>query len=193
MLLDIAAVFGGGTRTSYAPEIFPDRFNCKSHGLNHSDLNCALAHLEANGWLSGEDSVNSASEPDRSYRLTTSGGSCWESERLPDWTRYVIEWYGGRKRSRVKIFGHSLAMCNAFYQVSCACGFLASETQKIYWAEATRQLIYWRPPQRVFILSAWLSERSLRTDWSHFEMKRCWWRFPEDIRKLWNWPSAPPR
>src|SRR5690242_15904742 len=107
LILDIAANLGG-TRRLFRREVFPYQYNCPTHGLDDATLNQTLDRFETQGWLTGENFEVPGSGTDRSIRVTPAGGQLWEAERLPDWTRHVMEVYGrtrpGTKRHRVSIF-----------------------------------------------------------------------------------------
>ena len=179
-------------RRALARDEYSLHMNCSySHALDSHALDDTLQSLMERGLISARVIDN----PDDSwYALTADGGTLWESERLVDWSRYAMDWYGPSRtdseRHRVSIFGHSPSICRAFFDVGCRSGFFDYRGGRIATSVARRQLIYWRPEQPVHLLSAWLASWLSPTDWSYFEMKRSWWRFPADINRLWGWPSA---
>lgn len=193
LILDKVAMLGG-IRSMYYNDIFPYQFNCPEHGLDDETLIVTLDRLESDGVITGEPSSSRHGKPDRTIRVTERGGLVWESERRPDWTRYVTESYGSSRpdseRHRVTVFGHSRPICQAFFDAGVQSGFLDYRCGRIGTAFGNRNLIYWRPVERVFMLSAWVESWQSATDWGHFEMKRCWWRFADEIGKLWGWPPA---
>lgn len=192
LILDAAAM-DGGLRSMYLQDRFSSQFNFPSHRLDDDSLNATLDRWERSGWITGEARTNRHGVADRTVWLTAAGGQLWESERKPDWSRYVADWYNpwrmGGERPRVSIFGHSASICKSFFRAGCQSGFFDYRGGKTACGKGRRQLIKWRRPQTVFLLSAWLERTDSPTDWSLLEMKRCWWRFPNEIAKFWDWPA----
>lgn len=193
LILDNIAMLGG-LCSMYLNDNFPYQFNYPEHGLDSKSLLATLARFESEGMIVSERTSNRHGKPDLVLRVTTLGGSIWESERKPDWTRYVEDSYGPSRRNterfRVTILGHSREICNAFFDASIQSGFIDYRGGRVATAWGNRNLIYWRSVESVFMLSAWLESEDSETDWNHFEMKRCWWRFAHEIGKLWGWPPA---
>src|SRR6266508_3060319 len=109
--------------------------------------------------------------------MTPMGGKLWESERLPDWTRRVTDVYGGSRcadslRHRVSIFGHSPVITRAYFDAGSRCGLLDFGPGPIRTGVGRRRLIYWRPPQTVYLLSAWVESWIWRVDWDRMESMR---------------------
>lgn len=195
LILDQIAMLGG-VRRMYLNDVFPLQFNCPEHGLDDQSLLQTLDRFEADGITIGETTRNYHGKPDRTVRITDSGAALWESERKPDWTRYVTESYRrsrpNSEKHRVVIRGHSPLVCRAFFDAGVQSGFLDYRGGRIGTGVGKCSLIYWRAPQNVYMLSAWIESHLPVADWGHFEMKRCWWRFADEIGKLWGWPAAEP-
>ncbi len=193
LILDIAAMHVG-RRSMFVRDIFPLQFNYASHGLDDDSLTETLNRFEAQGVLRGEDFTDDNGDVDRYVEITDFGGALWESERKPDWTRFVRDSYRNSRpnsqRHRVCIFGHSPLICRAFFDAGCSSEFFNFRDGPISTGTGHRKLIYWRPAQTVFMLSAWTESWHSKTDWDHFEIKRCWWRNADEIGKLWGWPTA---
>ncbi|EMB17997.1 hypothetical protein RE6C_01241 [Rhodopirellula europaea 6C] len=174
--------------------MLPLQYNYPSHDLDDLELAQALDRFEARGWITGEDFINRKAKPDRSIKITLDGADVWESERHPDWSRNVTDTSGrtipDTERHRIRIYGHSLAICREFFDAACACGYYDHDGGQIVTAEGHDQLVYWRPAQRIYLLSAWVNSWSLRTAWPGFEARRTWWRTPDEIGKLWGLPPA---
>ena len=177
LILDKVAMLGG-LRSMYFNDVFPLQFNCPEHGLDDDSLVSTLNRLESNGILTGRSIKTRHGRPDRTIRVTEHGGSVWESERKPDWTRYVTEYYGSSRpnsqRHRVTILGHSPVICRSFFNVGIQCGFLDYRNGPMATGTGMRNLVYWRPNQNVFMLSAWVESLHSTTDWDDFETKRTW-------------------
>jgi hypothetical protein len=197
-LLD-ALVIWVGSRASLRAKSFPGQYNRPSHGFDDVELKAILDRFEKEGWTTGEDYTNSRSEADRSVIMTPTGGQVWESERLPDWTRHVMDRGSGGapERSRIAIFGHSPVIVRAFFDAGRAGGFFNFAAGPIHTGSAQRKWIYWRPPQTLFLLSAWVEPWNREgewwkrdVDWQLMESMRCWWRFPDEIGTLWGLPPA---
>ncbi|QDT10968.1 hypothetical protein K239x_29610 [Planctomycetes bacterium K23_9] len=193
ILFDIIAT-RGGTRRYFHPDVFPLQYNYPSHGFTPNDLSAALNRFEASGWATGSDFIDRHSKSDREISITDAGARLWESERQPDWSRLVMEWYGrsrpNTERHRVSVLGHSHAICQRFFDVSCECGFFDYDLGPVVSRMANRKLIYWRPVQPVYLISGWLNSWHGRADWEHFQRERVWWRFADEIGTLWELPSA---
>ncbi len=194
LILDMAATMGG-CRRMYNHKIFPQQFNYPSHGLNPPDLKKTLDRFECEGLLTGRDFIDRWGNPDRYVGATAKGGRLWETERNPDWSRYLTCLHFCRDdsdRNRVSIYGHSPSVCQAYFDAARNCGVLDYRGGLVRYGIGNRQLIWWRESQTVYLLSAWLESWRCNWDWSHLEMKRCWWYSPDEISKLWGWPPAEP-
>ncbi len=193
ILLDVAAYLGG-SRCLFSRDVLPLQYNYPSHDLDDVELAQTLDRFEAQGWITGEDFINRRSNPDRSIKITLDGAGVWESERRPDWSRNVTDTSGrtipNTERHRIRIYGHSLAICREFFDVACACGYYDYDGGRVRTAASHDQLVYWRPAQRIYLLSAWVSSWHMPTDWTYFEANRTWWRRPDEIGKLWGLPEA---
>lgn len=193
LLFDIIATRGGTYRV-FHPDVFPLQYNYPSHELDAQTLVDTLRRFESIGWTGGVNFVDQGSRSNRSIRITNAGAELWEAERRPDWTRFVMEWYGrsigDSARHRVSVLGHSPSVCRQFFDVLCECGFFDYDGGRVLTASAQRRLIYWRPKQTVYLVSAWLNSWHNPTDWLYFQMHRTWWRFPDEIGTLWEFPSA---
>lgn len=193
LILDNIALLGGFC-SMYVNDNFPYQFNYPEHGLDNKSLLATLARFESEGMIVSERTKNRHDKFDLTLRVTMLGGSIWESERKPDWTRYIEDIYRpprpNSERFRVSILGHSREICHAFFDAGIHSGFVDYRGGRIATASGSRSLIYWRPVESVFMLSAWVESEHSETDWKHFEMKRCWWRFAYEIGKLWGWPPA---
>jgi hypothetical protein len=192
-LLD-QAVCRWGSRASYRAEIFSEQYNRPSHGLDDATLNETLDCFEKLGWITGRTYSSPWSETDRSVELTPTGGQLWESERLPDWGRYVMDTGGAwitneLRRHRASIFGYSPKSVRKFFEIGRMCGFFGLTAGPIRTAAAVRKWIYWREPQTVYLLSSWIESWDSYPDWERMESMRTWWRFPDEIGKLWGLPS----
>ena len=183
IIFDIAAI-DGGRRRLYRHSVFSDQWNYPSHGFDDESLIRTLHRFEANGLIKSEACFDHQGRPDRTVRLTQAGGALWESERLPDWTRFLTDQYS---RNRISIFGYSAVACADFFEVACDSQFVAYKGARIITAIAQRQLIYWRPACPVHLLCARVAEPipGTRTNWSYFESRRSWWRFPNEIGTFW--------
>src|SRR5262249_5200981 len=193
-LLD-QTVWRWGSRASYRSEFFSGQYNRPCHGLDDAALNDTLDRFEKLGWTTGRNYSSPWSDADRTVELTSAGGHLWESERLPDWLRYVMDTGGGwvctnRTRHRVSIYGYSPTIVREFFDVGTACGFFGVTAGPIRTAVAKRKWIYWRPPQVVHLLSSWIESWHSDVDWQRMEAMRTWWRFPDEIGKLWGLPPA---
>jgi hypothetical protein len=190
-LLD-QAVLQPGSRASFRNEVFPGQYNRPSHGLDDAALNRTLDRFEELGWVSGRNYSSPWSDADRSIELTSLGGQLWESERLPDWTRHVMDsgvgWgFDDRKRYRASMYGYSPRIVREFFDAARISGFfrIVGPTRT---AAAMRKWVYWRPRQMEHRLSFWI--RDTDGDWRRREDIRTWWRFPDEIGKLWGMPRA---
>ena len=193
-LLDVLAIMSG-PRASFRTGVFEWQYNRPSHGLDDAALQATLDRFEKEGWTTGDDYASHWSESDRSIRLTPRGGQLWESERLPDWTRHVIAFGFGpprpdSTRHRERVGGGSLVIVRAFFDARCRCGFFDFAAGPIRMCVAQRQWIYWRPPQPLYLLSAWVESWGWDADRELLESMRCWWQFPVEISKLWGLPPA---
>jgi hypothetical protein len=151
-----------------------------------------LDHFESLGLTTGRDYSSPWSETDRSVELTNKGGQLWESERLPDWNRFILDSGGGciPTRHRAAIYGYSPMSIREFFDVGTSCGFFGVSTGPIRTAAAARKLIYWRPPQTVYLLSCWIEASNSEIDSERMESLRTWWRIPDEIGALWGLPPA---
>lgn len=200
-LLD-AVFFRYGSRAVLRAGVFSGQYNRPCHGLSDQALQTILDRFEKEGWTTGRDYASPWSASDRTVEMTPAGGLIWESERRPEWTRYVIKRgasgiFNAPTRHRVAIYGFSPNVVRSFFDVGSACRFFAVNIGPVRTAVAMRQLIYWRPAQPVYLLSSWLLSWSMRVDWPHLsvdwplmEQDRSWWRFPDEIGKLWGLPPA---
>jgi hypothetical protein len=193
-LLDIVAI-QCGSRGSFRVGVFSGQYNRPCHGLDDLALKATLDRFEKKGWTTGKGYASPWSASDRSVEMTPTGGQLWESERLPDWTRHVMDegdgsCRPGSERHRASIFGYSPVIVRAFFDAGCACGFFDFAGGPIRTGVARRRWVYWRPLQPVYRLSAWVESWSRHTDWERMETMRCWWRFPDEIGKLWGLPPA---
>lgn len=188
LILDIAAL-NGGLRSFFSRDVFPRQYNYPSHHLPDELLHETLDRFEQEGIIDGENHVNYASQPDRTIRITKRGGAIWESERKPDWSRYVMDWYPGQY---IAIYGHSAAVCEFLFEVAQSSQFIEYSGGPVRRAVAERQLIYWRKAQPVHCLAARISKGQswLICNWDEFHANRCWWRFPDEISRFWDWPTA---
>lgn len=191
LILDILAT-NRSRRRNFRRDVFGPQFNYPCHDLDDDTLEQTLESFADEGLVSCEEYFD-----DRSHRylaLTSAGGRLWESERRPDWTRYVTGIYSGfrprTQRPRIAIYGHSLSICRAYFDAGCSSGHFHYRGGRNASADCNRQLIYWRPTARVYVVSAWLESWSCETDWSYLEMKRSWWSSPDEIGKFWGWPPA---
>ncbi|MBL8815490.1 MAG: hypothetical protein JNL58_05640 [Planctomyces sp.] len=162
------------------------QWNRSSHGLNDETLVRTLHRFEVEGLISSEAFYDSHGNPDRTVRLTESGGALWESERLPDWTRFVEDIY---PENRISIYGHAPDVCDRYFHVACEAGLINYGGGRIRRAVALRKLIYWRPVQPVYLLSAAVAKdggsQCRLPDWEYFESHRIWWRFANEIATFW--------
>lgn len=185
-IIDIAAM-GIARRRLYRDSIFREQWNRPSHGLDDKTLVKTLHRFETEGLVTSEACYDRHGRPDRTVRLTEVGGSLWESERLPDWMRYVTDIYS---ENRISLYGYSADTCERYFQVACDAGLINYNGGRIRLAVADRQLIYWRSPQPVHLLCAAVTEGPDGTvnfaDWSFFETHRSWWRFPDEIATFWS-------
>jgi hypothetical protein len=193
-LLD-QAVWRWGSRASYRTEFFLGQYNRPCHGLDDAALSSVLDRFEELGWTTGRNYSSPWSDTDRSVELTTVGGRLWEAERLPDWTRYVMDSGGAwvcttPTRHRASIYGYSPIIVREFFDVGRVCGFFGVAADPIRTAAAIRPWIYWRPPQAVYLLSSWIESWDSEVDWERMETLRTWWRYPDEIGKLWGLPHA---
>jgi hypothetical protein len=193
-LLD-QAVWRWGSRASYRTEFFAAQYNRPCHGLDDNTLFSTLDRFEKLGWTTGRDYSSPWSNSDRSVELTPSGGQLWESERLPDWNRYVMDSGGAwmcneRTRHRASIYGYSPIIVRQFFDIGRMCGFFGVNAGPVRTAVAVRSWIYWRPPQSLYLLSSWIESWRENVDWERMESMRTWWRFPDEIGKLWGLPPA---
>lgn len=185
-ILDIAAM-GIARRRQYRDAIFREQWNRPSHGLDDETLVRALHRFEVEGLITSEACYDRHERPDRTVRLTAAGGGLWESERLPDWLRYVTDRY---PENRISIYGYSAETCDRYFQVACEANLVNYHGGRIRRAAANRPLIYWRPTQQVHLLSAAVTEplpgSLCHTDWNLFELHRSWWRSPNEIATFWS-------
>lgn len=184
LLLDIAAL-DGGLRSFFLREIFPMQYNYPSHDLPDELLHETLDRFEQKGIITGEDCLNYDSQPDRRIRLTSTGGALWESERLPDWSRFVTDSYSDRY---IKIYGHSASICEAFFEVARYTNLIQYRGGLVKKVSGHRRLVYWRDQQTIHCLAARIvcEENWPRWDYRYFEEDRCWWRFANEIGKFWS-------
>lgn len=190
-LLD-QAVWRSGTRASYRTEVFSGQYNRPSHGLDDLTLKNTLDRFENSGWTTGRDYSSPWSKTDRTVELTRCGGQLWESERQPDWNRYVMDFgvawgFDDRERYRASMYGFSPRIVREFFDAASNCGFF-SVVGPTRMAAATRKWVYWRPRQVVYGLFFWI--RDSKGNWSQMEVNRTWWRFPDEIGKLWGLPHV---
>lgn len=184
LILDIAAI-DGGRRRQYRHAVFSEQWNYPSHGFDDETLVQTLDRFETEGFVTSKTSFDRHGHPDRTVRLTEVGGSLWESERLPDWPRYVSDIY---PRNRISIYGYSAETCQRYFAVACESGLVNYNNGRVITAVSQRRLIYWRPSQAVHLLCARGAElpgTSFNIDWDYFESHRSWWRFPNEIGTLW--------
>lgn len=192
LILDMAATCGG-CRRMYHPDVFAEQFNHPSHNLTLEHVTRVLDYFEQDGLITGVEFVDRWGRPDKEVLATAKGGALWESERAPDWSRYLECLYNGRdghERIRFSIYGHSPQICRAYFEAARDAGQLDYGNGRIKTGIGSRPLVWWRPAQTVYLLSVWLESWRCNTDWSYLEMKRCWWFSPEEISKLWEWPPA---
>ncbi len=191
-MLDMA-IWRWGSRASYRSEVFAAQYNRPCHGLDDAALFKTLGRFEERGWTTGRAYSSPWSESDRSVEIAPAGGQVWESERLPDWGRYVMDSGGGwhclkRTRHRVSIYGHSPAIIREFFDIGSTCGFFGVSAGPVRSAVATRQWIYWKPARPLFLLSSWIESWNQAEDCERMESMRTWWRFPDEIGKIWGLP-----
>jgi hypothetical protein len=190
-----AAILQWGSRAICKAEYFVAQYNRPFHGLDDATLNRTLDRFEELGWTTGRPYSSPWSENDRSIELTTTGGHLWESERSPDWNRHVMDVGGGwvctePKRHRASIYGYSPKIIREFFDIGKECGFFGVNVGPIRMAKATRTWIYWKSPQSLHLLSSWIESGNSKIDWERMQSIRTWWRFPEEIGKLWGLPPA---
>lgn len=186
IIIDIAAMCVARRRL-YRNLYFVEQWNRPSHGLDDETLVETLDRFETEGLIISEACSDHRGRPDRTVRLSEAGGSLWISERRPDWMRYVDDI---SPHNRISIYGYSADTCERYFQVACDSGLINHNGGRIRRAVANRQLIYWRPPQPVHLLCAPVANESsgtiLDVNWSHFELHRIWWRFPNEIATFWS-------
>ncbi len=193
LILDIASTCGG-CRRMYHPDVFSKQFNYPSHKLTLAQLTGVLDSFEREGYIVGKEFVDRWGQPDKEVLATAKGGALWETERAPDWSRYLDCLYHGRsghERIRFSIYGHSPQVCGAYFEAACESGLIDFKGGRTKVGIGQCQLIWWRPAQTVYLFSAWLESWNCHAEWSLLETKRCWWFSPDEISKLWGWPTAP--
>ena len=167
-------------------EGFSGFWNRPSHGLDDLTLIQTLERFEALGLLSSEPYYDVSGEPDRLVHLTAVGGALWESERQPNWNRYLIDTHSAH---RVSIYGHSADICSDFFEAACKAGLINYTGGRILRAVAPRKLIYWRPLQPVHVVCAPIAEVDKQQypwpSWTCLDAHRSWWRVPNEIADLW--------
>lgn len=193
-LLD-AVFFRYGSRAVLSAGVFSGQYNRPCHGLSDHALQAVLDRFEKEGWTAGHDYASAWSASDRTVEMTPDGGRIWESERRPEWNRYVMDTGGGwtctkPTRHRVAIYGFSPNVVRAFFDIGSSCGFFGVSAGPTRTAVASRQFVYWRPAQPVYLLSSWIVSGNTGVDWPSMEERRCWWRFSDEIGKLWGLPPA---
>lgn len=175
---------------------FSLHYNYPSHELDNDSLKATLHRFEEVNWIRSEDDVDPHSQRSgTSVFITEAGGEIWESERRPDWSRYVMacDWgpKGPKGRERLSITGPSESICRDFFNAGCECGLLNYEGSRIRYASGKRRLFYWMPKQTVYLVSAWLNSTEIHdVDWQLLERRRTWWRSLDEIGSLWDLPQA---
>jgi len=186
LLIFDCAFDGVAGRRLYRDTVFAQQWNRPSHGFDDETLVKTLHRFETEGLITSEAFYNSRGYPDRTVRLTEAGGALWESERVPDWSRYVTDMH---PKNRISVYGYTAEACDRYFQVACDAGLINYVGGRIRRAVAQRDLIYWRPVQPVYLLCAAVAKREERqgqfVDWSYFESHRSWWRFADEIATFW--------
>lgn len=184
LLLDIAAL-EVCLCSFFLREIFSIQYNYPSHEIPDELLHETLDRFEQEEIITGEDCLNYRSQPDRRIRLTQTGGELWESERLPDWSRFVTDSYSDRY---IRIYGYSASMCEAFFEVARYTNLIQYRGGPVKKISGQRQLIYWRDKQPVHCLAARIVSKKNWPHWDyrHFEADRCWWRSANEIGRFWS-------
>ena len=150
VIIDVAAMCIA-RRRHYKDSIFREQWNRPSHGLDDKTLLRTLHRFEAEGLITSEACYDQHGRPDRTVKLTRTGGALWESERLPDWERYVMDMYS---RRRIAIYSYTRETCERYFHAACDCKLIVYDGGTIRHAVANRSLVYWRTPQPVHLLSA---------------------------------------
>lgn len=185
LILFDCAFNGVAGQRLFRDAVFAQQWNRTSHGLSDEALFSTFKRFEAEGLISSEAFYDSRGNPDRTVQLTEAGGALWESERLPDWSRYVTDMY---PQNRISIYGHTPNVCDLYFHVACEASLINYCEGRIRRGVALRKLIYWRPAQPVYLLSAAVAKGKDSqyhfTDWTYFESHRVWWRFADEIATL---------
>jgi hypothetical protein len=181
IILDIAAL-RIASRQQYRDETFVEMWDYPSHGLDDETLGQTLDRFTVQGIMTDEPFFNRyyRRRDDPTIRLTELGGAFWESERRPNWMRYIHDF---RPFNLISIFGYSAEMCQRYFDVVRESNLINYDSGTVMKAVGMRRLIYWRVPQPVHILCALIVNGSGRgiPSWSYFKSQRVWWRFPNEL------------
>jgi len=157
-----------------------------SHSIPDSELHGHLLALVERGLLEvGTSDMGPAHArcPTDVFDLTGAGFVAWESERLPDWSRYIQD---GCLDARLTVAAPSLQVGMRFVEV-CRCTGLwnIADVEALHRVETGVQLLPGKTFDEVhFFDMPTLEEDSHRqVDWAQYQSERIWWR---TIGELWR-------
>jgi hypothetical protein len=184
ILLDCG--FQGGAPVDFLHrEGFTELWNFEPHSFDDEQLAAALDRLQQSGLMT----ITKTDRPPF-FSMTATGGSHWESERLPAWHRFSGEWYQQLPsgRQRVVIWATTAQTCDDFWRIGLEIGFFTSPCAAVKRSVDRNGIsIGWRHFPDQFILEAECEDWDLRNfDWEVFEQRRTWWRVVREIDKFWG-------
>lgn len=159
--------------------VYAFHMNCSySHGLSDTQLDETLQRLIEQQLIQQRDGED---WPHSFLALTPAGGTLWEAERKPDWSRYVASQFRcSTKRQTVVASQEEIA--SQYLHAIIASRVIAATG--VIRAKHLRQcqLLPWRIFDHVAVVSVLaVDNTSAIADWKTYESSRNWWG---NIREL---------
>jgi hypothetical protein len=190
----------------------------RRHSLEDEEVDSTLDGFLRQGWLSLTrvplDGSRLQGQP--CFTMTTEGGRIWESERRPNWSRYLIDIYGG-----VPIEKESISIISTMAETGQNCWRIGFGTRYFDHGLSDRyrpgrfrqtiirdyELLPWKTFDKLHVLVGILEEPTesfesqvtcddysiRRAEWeaniAEWELRRTWWRDVGELAKFWIPPA----
>ena len=163
------------------------------HDLDGPELRSVFRRWLDLGWIDLER------EESKSYfRLAPPGVAVWETERKPDWRRYVTDTYRELPSGKpyVMILAHDREIAEDFWRIGSRTGrFKATDSPIRQRVLRNYSLIEWLPARDIHVLVGMLRDWNVVEPTNNkdpiergpeAEKERTWWRFPWETSKFWT-------
>lgn len=185
----------------------------RRHALEDDELDEALTRFAKAGILTTTRWPNDGHrlQGQTCFTMTPEGGRIWESERLPDWSRYTTEMYSRVpiEKESVTIVSTSPSICDDFWRIGWETGFFDCgwfEARPGRSRRATIRdygLLPWKRFDRLHVLVGIVEASPIQSGCEvtieenqrqqaerigmaeELDRRRTWWRFVEELSKFW--------